>query len=419
MQSERCGLKLTVAPLSQTEFYRFAKRKTLLRRGATVKKNGKVRDLFQLIDRKAFDALAEKWEVDKWVRGLTTWELTCSLLTAMVTRLGSYREIEAVMAIPRSTLGDAITNRCYGFFEDLCDQVILSIRARTENRRIKRAIRQLFAIDSTECRVHGSLFSQSSWQPRHADGRQAGCKIHVVWNIDGGWIDDFLITGIRDSDLTTCHKFELLSGKTYVFDRAYNDVILWQKIINAGSHFVGRLKNPSAALVKCSKAALAKNRVGVLHDGIYMPNLGSLCRVRLPKEERLALKYRCVIYRDAETQKTFYFVTSDFKSTAKYIAEVYKKRWAVELLFRWLKGHLDIRYLPTKSKNAVKVQTAIAVLLHLLLQLQRIVEKFAGTLWELLRQLRTCLVRGSLAGFGAPFGCRWSCLARAESGVVT
>jgi hypothetical protein len=40
-----------------------------LRRGKT---------LFQLIDRRQFDALVTKWEMDKWVTGLSTWELTCA-----------------------------------------------------------------------------------------------------------------------------------------------------------------------------------------------------------------------------------------------------------------------------------------------------------------------------------------------------
>ena len=80
----------------------------------------------------------------------------------------------------------------------------------------------------------------------------------------------------------------------------------------------------------------------------------------------------------------------------------------MELLFRWLKGHLDVRYLPTKTPNAVKTQLAVAVLVQLLLQLKRIIEKYQGTLWELLRDIRTAFVQKILAGCGPPDGCRWT-----------
>ena len=90
------------------------------------------------------------------------------------------------------------------------------------------------------------------------------------------------------------------------------------------------------------------------------------------------------------------------------IADIYKKRWAVELLFRWLKGHLDIRRLPTKTPNSIKIQLAVAVLVQLLLQLKKLLDKFNGTLWELLRSLRTSFAKEILAVSDPPDDCRWN-----------
>jgi len=375
-----------------------------------MRKNRKGSGLLQLIDREQFDALVAKWEVDKWVRGFTTWELTCALVTMMAVQLGSYRDIEKALGIPRSTFGDAMTKRCHGFFEELCELILGQIRARTRDRKIKKAVRQLLAIDSTECRVHGSLFSTPGWKQKSADGRKASIKLHVVWNVDGQWVDDYIITGGRRGDSPVSFQFELAPNKIYVFDRAYNDINFWLKIIDAGSHFVTRLKSASIALLKEGKSAVIKNknRDGVLHDGIYEPNLGSLVAAGVPSEIRSTVKFRYVVYRDPETKRVFYFVTSDFRTSAQKIADTYKRRWAVELLFRWLKGHLDIRYLEPKSPNAIKVQIAAAVLTQLLLQLKKIVIHYAGTLWELLRSLRTTLVRKSLSESGVPDECRWN-----------
>jgi hypothetical protein len=362
--------------------------------------------IFQLIDRKTFDDLVEKHGMDKSVKTFSTWELTCALTTCMTLRLSSFREVEESLGIPRSTFGDALQSRFHGFFQDLCDAILLQIRGRTPDRKLRRGIREILAIDSTECRVHGSLFSLPQWKLKQTLGHEASCKLHVVYNIDGGWIDDFKITGARKHDSPVSLQFRLLPGKTYVFDRAYNDMDFWLKIIAVGSHFVTRLKD-CAQLRKLEVQVLGtqRNAVGVLYDGFYRPSVPQHHRHR---EELEVTQIRHVIYRDPETRKIFHFVSSDLKCPAEAIAAIYKRRWAVELLFRWLKGHLDIRRLPVKSSNAVKVQLAVVVLVQLLLQLKKLITQFSGTLWQLLRKIRSSAIRQILAASQKAEGCRWS-----------
>ncbi|NJL26103.1 MAG: transposase [Calothrix sp. SM1_5_4] len=181
----------------------------------------------------------------------------------------------------------------------------------------------------------------------------------------------------------------------YVFDRAYNDFDFWKKIIATGSDFVTRLKDCARNRVLQKKVLRGrKHKCGVLYDGPYVSTS--------PSAKKSKIKLRHIIYRDKLTKKIFHFVTSDRNLSAKAIADIYKRRWAVELLFRWLKGHLDVRYLPTKTPNAVKTQLAVAVLVQLLLQLKRLIEKYQGTLWELLRDIRTSFVQKILAGCGPP-----------------
>jgi hypothetical protein len=360
---------------------------------------------FQLIDRKQFDQLVDKHGMDKWVRDFTTWEMTCALITCLTLRLSSYREIEETLGIPKSTFGDAMSDRFHGFFQDLCDMILIEIRGRTQDRKIRRGIRELLAIDSSECRVHGSLFNLPGWKLKQTDGHQAGCKLHAVYHIDGQWIDDFKITGVRKNDSPVSLQLKIRSGKTYVFDRAYNDLDFWLKIMDAGSHFVTRLKD-CAQLSKQQFDVLKEkpDENGVLHDGFYRP---SPAQFHIRREVLEVTRLRHIIYRDPETGKVFHFITSDLKAPAQEIADIYKRRWAVELLFRWLKGHLDIRYLAAKNTNAVKIQLAVAVLIQLLLQLRKIVTKFEGTLWEMLRKIRATVNRQILGASEPPDGCRW------------
>jgi putative transposase len=361
--------------------------------------------LFQLIDRKFFDELIKKHGMDKGVRSFTTWEFTCGLITCIILRLSSYREIEETLEIPHSTFGDAMNNRFPGFFQDLCDHVLQQIRGRTQSRKIRRAIREIMAIDSTEFQVHGSIFSLPGWQQKQSDGHKAGCKLHLIYNVDGEWIDDFKVTGVRKNDSPVSLQLRIAPNKIYVFDKAYCDIDFWLKIISAKSDFVTRLKD-CKALMKIQRRILKerKNQDGVLFDGFYIP---SQSQMHHHGEELEITQLRHIVYRDPETKKVFHFVTSDLKLSAKTIAAIYKRRWAVELLFKWLKGHLDVRYLPVKSANATKIQLAAVVLVQLLLQLKKIGMEFKGTLWELLRKIRTSQFKQILSGSSAPEGCRW------------
>lgn len=368
-------------------------------------KHRKDSSLFQLIDRKLFDGLVLKWGMDKGVRSFSTWEMTCALVNCMTMRLGSYREVEQTLRIPRSTLGDAMIERSHGFFEDLCDLILLQIRGRTKDRKVKRAIREILAIDSSECSVHGSMFTTPGWSQRKAFGHQASCKLHVVWNVGGDWVEDFIVTGGRKHDSPVSLYLRLTSNKIYVFDRAYNDLSFWLKITDAGSHFVTRLKDCAKNRALRDKILRkSKDQDGVLYDGDYEPS--AVLEIR-HRERLKAVRIRHIIYRDPETKKVFHFATSDLRASAQTIADIYKQRWAVELLFRWLKGHLNIRYLPVKDTNAVKIQLASSVLVQLLLRLKKILMKFDGTLWALLRLIRSTLVREALVLSGVPDGCRW------------
>lgn len=361
--------------------------------------------LFQLIDRKNFNLLAEKWKIDKGVRSFKTWELTGALLECLTLKLESFRAAEQTLGIPKSTLSDALSERCSGFFQDLCDEILRNIRAHTKDRKLKRAIRQILALDSTEIDVHGSLFNKPGWSKKYSKTRQASLKLHIICNVDESWVEDFSITGSRKHDSPAAFKLRLVAGKTYVFDRAYNDLKFWLAIIETGSHFVTRLKD-------CPKLAKLRRRIlfqksecdGVLYDGFYEPSPAIVSRNRARLED---VQIRHIIYRDPETKKVFDFVTSDLKAPAQEIADIYKRRWAVELLFRWFKGHLGVRRLAIKNTNASEILCAAAVMFQLLLQLKKINSKSDQTHWQLLQKIRSALNRRTFSRGQVPDGCRW------------
>ena len=60
------------------------------------------------------------------------------------------------------------------------------------------------------------------------------------------------------------------------------------------------------------------------------------------------------------------FLTNNFVLPAATIAAIYKKRWAVELFFKWIKQNLRIKHFYGTSENAVKTQIWIAVCVYVL-----------------------------------------------------
>ena len=78
-------------------------------------------------------------------------------------------------------------------------------------------------------------------------------------------------------------------------------------------------------------------------------------------------KLRLVGFFDHDTNKTYLFLTNNFKLAAITIAQIYKARWQIELFFKWIKQNLKIKTFLGTSKNAVLSQIWVAMIYTLLL----------------------------------------------------
>ena len=69
------------------------------------------------------------------------------------------------------------------------------------------------------------------------------------------------------------------------------------------------------------------------------------------------------------TGKVLRILSNDLDAPATEIAELYKRRWAIELFFRWIKQTLKIGHFFGTSENAVRIQIAVALITFLLIKL--------------------------------------------------
>ena len=79
-------------------------------------------------------------------------------------------------------------------------------------------------------------------------------------------------------------------------------------------------------------------------------------------EKKYPESFRLIRYYDEEDDREFTFLTNATHVSALDIANLYKKRWLVELFFKWLKQHLKIKRFWGTTGNAVLIQISVAII---------------------------------------------------------
>ena len=77
---------------------------------------------------------------------------------------------------------------------------------------------------------------------------------------------------------------------------------------------------------------------------------------------------------------------------AEDIAELYRKRWQVELFFKWIKQHLKIKIFWGTTENAVKTQIYSALSTYLIVAILKDKLKLQQNLYEILQILSVSLL---------------------------
>ena len=76
-----------------------------------------------------------------------------------------------------------------------------------------------------------------------------------------------------------------------------------------------------------------------------------------------------------DSGKVLRILSNDLDASAEEIADLYRRRWAIELFFRWVKQTLKITRFVGTSENAVRIQIAVALIAFLLLRLAQAAQK--------------------------------------------
>jgi Transposase DDE domain len=144
------------------------------------------------------------------------------------------------------------------------------------------------------------------------------------------------------------------SGAIYVVDRNFIDFKFLQAVLDAGSDFVVRCRSdaPRFAALQERPRTDEDGRHGVDQD-----TLGTLPGTGAPRRP-----LRELILTDRQTGQSIRVLTSLLDLPAYMIGLLYRRRWQVELFFRWLKVWANFEHLISHSRNGLTIQFYVAVI---------------------------------------------------------
>jgi len=206
--------------------------------------------------------------------------------------------------------------------------------------------------------------------------------MHTLLDLPGA-IPSFI--HISDGKLHDVDVLDVLipePGAFYVMDRGYVDFARLYSLHQAGAFFVAHAKSNFDS--RRVYSAPTDRNTGVICDQTVTLN-------GFYSSKEYAEHLRRIRFEVPDTGKTLVFLTNNTALPALTICALYKKRWAVELFFKWIKQHLRIKRFYGTSENAVKTQIWIAVSVYVLIA---IVKKRFGldvSLYSLLQVLSVSL----------------------------
>jgi putative transposase len=335
-------------------------------------------NLLKPIDRRVFKQIVERHDGDAYDKSFKSWDHLVALIFAQFCGAFSLRGLETAFnansashyhlgtrRLSRSTLGEANARRPVAVFAELF--ALLSGELDRKTRREGADLLRL--IDSTPIPL--SKFHQfARW-----NGRIHGLKMHVVHDPRADRPFCVEVTPANVNDIEIGKKTPIDAGATYVFDKGYCDYGWWTNIHEAGAFFVTRPKSNASFAVTAEQPLSQARGDGftVLQD----------CEVKLASkgDSKLPMRLRRVhIERDAPENgkpQTIIVITNDMRRPAVEIAALYKARWAIELLFRWLKQHLEIGKFLGENENAIRLQLIAAMIAFVLLRIAANAHKVA------------------------------------------
>jgi hypothetical protein len=275
--------------------------------------------------------------------------------------------------INRQMLSKANSLRDYRIFEEFAFYMV----GMAQSRRLTKDFElhgRFYAIDSTTIDLCMSIFRWAEFR-----STKSGIKIHTQIDIATEIPVLYRITNAKVHDVNSMDWFTYEPLACYVFDRGYFDLARLYRINASEAFFIIREKGkPLYEIV--SGESILDGEDNVLKDQ-------SIRFTKKENKEKYPGTIRRIVYYAPELHRSFTYYTNNFYLCAKDIALLYKYRWQVELFFKWIKQHLQVKRFWGESENAVRIQIHVAIITYCLVAIIEHDLKIGRPVFEVIRIL--------------------------------
>jgi hypothetical protein len=348
--------------------------------------------LLEHLPEKVFSRCVTRYGGNYKVQSFTCMDQYLCMAFAQLTFRESLRDIQACLRsqaeklyhmgirgqFSRNTLANANATRDWRIYADFAQRLIGIARALYVDEPFGVDLSNTaYALDSTTIDLSLSLFP---WAPFRTT--KAAVKMHTLLDLRGNIPSFIHISDGKFHDVNVLDQLIPEAGAFYIMDRGYIDFERLYRLHQAGGFFVTRAKKNMDAQRRYSHPV--DRSTGLIFDQTLVLQ-GHQSAKDYPES------LRGVKYKDPETGKRLLFITNNTALPALSICALYKARWQVELVFRWVKQHLRIKAFFGTSENAVKSHIWIAVSVYVLVAIIRKRLNLSLSLYEMLQILSLTL----------------------------
>ena len=310
--------------------------------------------LMDFLPWKTFHRIVDRHGGDRYVKSMTCSEQFRVMAFAQLTYRESLRDIEVCLcahsaklyhmgfrqAVRRSTLADANEARDWRIHAAFAQHLIGQARKLYLGDSFGIELENTaYALDSTTIDLCLSVFP---WAPFRTT--KAAVKMHTLLDLRGN-IPTFI--HISDGKLHDVNVLDVMVPEAraiYVMDRGYLDFEQLHALDQAGAFFVTRAK--SNTRLRRLYSAQVDRQTGIICDQ-------TVALVSYYSRRHYPAHLRRIRFKEPESGKTLVFLTNNFTLSAPSICALYKVRWQVEMLFKWINQHFRIKKFYATSEHMV------------------------------------------------------------------
>lgn len=330
--------------------------------------------LIKFITKASVNKIVRACNSDHYSKRFNTWHHLIAMLYCCYQHCTSLREVVSGMAacegrlqsagishLPaRSTLSDANKRRSYEVFEEIYLSLYHQYHAFLSDSRSDKLSKRMVIIDSTTISLFQEILKGAGC-PGLNGRKKGGIKVHTAIRANENIPCLIRFSPAAGADVNFLKDIHLPKGSIVVMDRGYKNYKQFHEWNYEGICWVTRLQpNGVYEVAKDRPVKQHHKQRGIISDQNII--LGF-------KNNRIQqVKCRLVRYYDTTTKREFAFITNNLLWSPVTVAEIYKKRWQIELLFKRYKQNMPLLYFLGDNENAIKVQIYCALIADLLLK---------------------------------------------------